>query len=960
MAASLALAVPAAGQVVISQVYSTGGAGGSTTVPEPFDADFVELFNPTAQPVNVAGWSLQALNNFSPTGNFPFWKTGDLTGVIPPGGYLLVQIAGRLSGLPYTPDLVFPPYQTNSAIVSNTSGMVGLRSNTIPFPTQLCPAGLPGSASRDPTIIDFVGWGTASPTGVCAEGAPTTGPSSSASVDSLFRINTGCTDTNVNAADFTLAPAVIRNSSTNAFVSFGVVGSGPVLAGGQIGLTVSRSALSCNPLSPSLASVTVDTSALDGIAGQRPMSGSGEGPLTLNITTLSTLAPGEYGVPVIVTDQTAPVPITIQYTARVRVVGVPPANDTCTGAIVLASDLATTPFVATIDNTFATDDTQSVSCQSSTARTFVRRGVWYRFTAPTDGALVLNETSPQDVVYGIFGGTPAQDICPASGTSPLYCLFEDEFVNVPLVAGRTYSILIGTAGPLTIAPSSPIVQSITFIPAGSLVNDTCAGAIDLNQFNIESTPYTPVIYNRAATIDSFSGITCNSGVSSAINLGVWFKYTPPVDGRLELTETGPQDSIYAVFQGPSCPNVNSPTFQCITSDTLTITTLPQVFAGQTYYILLGQQGVTFPNLLNVQQFSALRPAIRFLANAPQTACETAIDLNAQTMPFNTVVNNLNAPDALVSAPCNVGSTSVIRYAVWYRYTAPVNGRFFMTESSIQNVVYAVFRSPTCPPPGAMPDICPFDPPPPQAPNDSSQQIRMLAGETYFICIGLQGASASPPVQFMNLQFNFTPCEPPSIVVAATSVTVAPTQTATLSLSASGETPMFYFWQRETAPGSGVFVNLQNGDTLSWDGNQPGIGARVSGVNSPTLTIAPDTVQGRTLGAVHAIRYRCIITNLCASRSEGACLSNFNCATLTTTPVTLSLIQPCSPSDVAGPNQSTGADGALTADDIIVFLGWYFAGDSRADVAGANQSTSPDEQFTADDIIVFLGRYFTGC
>ncbi|MCU0688779.1 MAG: hypothetical protein MUE97_03430, partial [Phycisphaerales bacterium] len=70
--------------------------------------------------------------------------------------------------------------------------------------------------------------------------------------------------------------------------------------------------------------------------------------------------------------------------------------------------------------------------------------------------------------------------------------------------------------------------------------------------------------------------------------------------------------------------------------------------------------------------------------------------------------------------------------------------------------------------------------------------------------------------------------------------------------------------------------------------------------------------------------------------------------------------PCGPSDIAGENQTIGSDGATTADDIIVFLGWYFSGDLRADVAGPNQSTTPDGQFTADDIIVFLGRYFAGC
>ncbi len=65
-------------------------------------------------------------------------------------------------------------------------------------------------------------------------------------------------------------------------------------------------------------------------------------------------------------------------------------------------------------------------------------------------------------------------------------------------------------------------------------------------------------------------------------------------------------------------------------------------------------------------------------------------------------------------------------------------------------------------------------------------------------------------------------------------------------------------------------------------------------------------------------------------------------------------------DVAGPNQSIGADGELTADDIIVFLSWYFGADPRANIAGPNQSPIPDNTFTADDIIVFLSRYFGGC
>ncbi|MCU0688202.1 MAG: right-handed parallel beta-helix repeat-containing protein [Phycisphaerales bacterium] len=69
---------------------------------------------------------------------------------------------------------------------------------------------------------------------------------------------------------------------------------------------------------------------------------------------------------------------------------------------------------------------------------------------------------------------------------------------------------------------------------------------------------------------------------------------------------------------------------------------------------------------------------------------------------------------------------------------------------------------------------------------------------------------------------------------------------------------------------------------------------------------------------------------------------------------------CNRADVAGPNQAVGADAQLTADDIIVFLGWYFANDLRADFAGPNQGPAPDGILTADDIIVFLGLYFAGC
>ncbi|MCE2925408.1 MAG: hypothetical protein LW822_08150 [Phycisphaeraceae bacterium] len=67
-----------------------------------------------------------------------------------------------------------------------------------------------------------------------------------------------------------------------------------------------------------------------------------------------------------------------------------------------------------------------------------------------------------------------------------------------------------------------------------------------------------------------------------------------------------------------------------------------------------------------------------------------------------------------------------------------------------------------------------------------------------------------------------------------------------------------------------------------------------------------------------------------------------------------------PGDIAGPGQRVGGDGSKTADDLIVYLNWFFARNALADVAGPGQSSTPDGQFTADDLIVFLSGFFAQC
>ena len=160
---------------------------------------------------------------------------------------------------------------------------------------------------------------------------------------------------------------------------------------------------------------------------------------------------------------------------------------------------------------------------------------------------------------------------------------------------------------------------------------------------------------------------------------------------------------------------------------------------------------------------------------------------------------------------------------------------------------------------------------------------------------------------------------PGVAVQPVSQSVCVSGTAALVAEPSGSGAAVYQWRK-----GGVAINIST---------------------NPSAATGRLTLVGVQAG--DAGSYDCVITTPCGSAtSNAAVLTVASCG--------------CGPSDVAGPGQSLGSDNALTADDIIVYLNWFFASDVRADVAGPGQSTVPDGQFTADDIIVFLNRFFAGC
>ena len=73
------------------------------------------------------------------------------------------------------------------------------------------------------------------------------------------------------------------------------------------------------------------------------------------------------------------------------------------------------------------------------------------------------------------------------------------------------------------------------------------------------------------------------------------------------------------------------------------------------------------------------------------------------------------------------------------------------------------------------------------------------------------------------------------------------------------------------------------------------------------------------------------------------------------------IHRCTVADVAIVGGGAGFDGLLTADDVILFLSAFFAGNTGiSDLASLGGATTPDGELTVDDIVAFLGAFFGGC
>lgn len=186
---------PLDGKVIIAQVYGGGNNSGAA-----WQNDFVVLKNLGATAVSLTGWSLQYTSAAGTA-----WGSNKLalSGSIAAGGYFLVSLAGGTTNGAALP----AADQSGTINMSGADGKIALVSSTTSLPALACPS--------DPSIMDLVGYGSAN----CFEGAAAVGTLSVTTW--ATRAGSGCTDTNQNGTNFSVAgsPAPYNSASSRFYCS---------------------------------------------------------------------------------------------------------------------------------------------------------------------------------------------------------------------------------------------------------------------------------------------------------------------------------------------------------------------------------------------------------------------------------------------------------------------------------------------------------------------------------------------------------------------------------------------------------------------------------------------------------------------------------------------------------------------------------------------------------------------
>jgi hypothetical protein len=333
----------------------------------------------------------------------------------------------------------------------------------------------------------------------------------------------------------------------------------------------------------------------------------------------------------------------------------PPANDTCAGAIVVPSAIASTapylsPVVEVSGATVAGDPALPMDCGTN-----VSRSIWFRFTPSTTALYTLSvgadtETTVDDTVMAMY---TSQGGC--NGPFSLSACNDDSgllhsAISTNLSASSTYYVVVWV-GPITDVSATPLNVQLRVSRPITPTNDVCSGAEIIP--TAAALPYlTAVTDTTLAAETGDPASSCAFGVRS-----VWYRFSPAAPGTYIFstdsdTVTTVADTALTIYRNSGGCGGTFTEVVCNDSGFGRGVVSASLTNGATYYIVVWDQS-----------FSSMPPA-----PAGYIAGETLVQLRVSLKMPPTVVtlgaNSVTSTNAVLTSSINPNG-ALSRY--WFEW-----------------------------------------------------------------------------------------------------------------------------------------------------------------------------------------------------------------------------------------------------------------------------------------------------
>lgn len=265
------------------------------------------------------------------------------------------------------------------------------------------------------------------------------------------------------------------------------------------------------------------------------------------------------------------------------------------------------------------------SCETVSNENF---DLWYDFVMPVSGNLSLKQLSTEKVTL--------YDDC--SGNE-LSCKTGIQFI---------YALTSGVSYKLRISSTTPVTRTLRIQAFEEAPNDEC---INSESITVDTAGYIQYAIDTRRATESLDA-SCET--ISNDNLDLWFEFTMPVTGNLQVSNVTFQlvSTLYDACSGSEleCFNGNNTFFN--------------LAFGTTYKLRVAQR-FNDANIVNMR--------LQAFENIFNDDCNTPQSITIDVDSFNDYAGNVSAASQSVVSSCEPSSDSFAIQDIWYSFTMPIDG-----------------------------------------------------------------------------------------------------------------------------------------------------------------------------------------------------------------------------------------------------------------------------------------------